>query len=389
MLCNYVNEHQDDCDVYVGPLRYGYNSHVHRTTRMTPFELGLSRPPPDFSLRSADGEAPPSDRGMQRTEFLKTLDGTIHKAHGSLRRTQARYKRDFDKRVRMINARLKPGDYAYRNPTDGAKTSNKLASPAVGPYRALASDKQTITIDREGVTERVSADRCVYAPPPTDAPRASATTSRDLANKVTEGTQFPVERLLKHCVVEDGTTEFFIKWADYDQPTWTARTHVPEELVSPYAKRLRTRTGRDLTSKVNAFVHCCGGCPQLRHRRGNKASRLGTDYAYERKMHPTEDSKRDREMPKRIYHQAHRTRRQGAKSEDITDCTTETVVLEHRVQEGRMRSPNKPEGVTVTLADRVRKLESKEDDKTYAQSKLTERRANTKRHEPLVTRRSA
>ncbi|CDF40838.1 unnamed protein product [Chondrus crispus] len=247
MLRNYVGEHQDDWDVYVGPLTYAYNSHVHRTTRTTPFELVLSRPPPEFSLRRADGDAPPSNRGNQRAEFLKTLDSTIQKAYGSLRRTQARYKRDFDKRIRRINSRLRPGEYVYLNPTDGAKTSNKLASPAVGPYRVLANDRRIITIDRDGVTERVSADRCVYAPPPIDAPRASTTTPRDLADKVTAGTQYAVERLLRHRVMEDGTTEFLIKWADYDAPTWTARTHVPEELVSRYAQRLRRRTGRDLT----------------------------------------------------------------------------------------------------------------------------------------------
>ena len=50
MLRNYVGEHQDDWDVYVRPLTYAYNSHVHRTTRTMPFELVLSRPPPEFSL---------------------------------------------------------------------------------------------------------------------------------------------------------------------------------------------------------------------------------------------------------------------------------------------------------------------------------------------------
>ena len=111
-----------------------------------------------------------------------------------------------------------------------------------------------MTIDRDGVTERVSADRCVYAPPPRDAPRTSTTTPADLADKVTEGTQYAVERLLRNRAMEDGTSEFLIKWADYDQPTWTARTHVPEELVSRYAKRLRTRTGRELLSELNADV---------------------------------------------------------------------------------------------------------------------------------------
>ena len=103
MLHNYVNEHQDDWDVYVGPLTYAYNSHIHRTTRTTPFELVLNRPPPEFSLRRSSGDMPLADRGTERAEFLKTVDATIQKAHGSLQRTKARYKRDFDKRVRWIN----------------------------------------------------------------------------------------------------------------------------------------------------------------------------------------------------------------------------------------------------------------------------------------------
>ena len=139
MLRYYVNEHQDNWDVNVGPLTYAYNSHVHRTTHTKPFELVLGRPPLEFSLRRADGDAPPSDRQTQRAHFFKTLDATIQKAYGSLRDTQARYKRDFDKRGRRVNARLKPGGYAYLNPTDRARTSNKLASPAVGPYRVLAN----------------------------------------------------------------------------------------------------------------------------------------------------------------------------------------------------------------------------------------------------------
>ena len=223
MLRNHVGEHQDDWDVYVGPLTYAYNSHVHRTTGTTPFELVLSRPPSEFSLRRAEGDTPPTDRGTQRAELLRTLDATIQKVYVSLHRTQARYKRDFEKCIRRINSRLRPGEYIYINPTDGGKTSNKLTSPALGPYLVLANDRRTITIDRDGVTEPVSADRCVYAPPPMGAPRASTTTLGDLADKVTAGTQYAVERLLRHRTTEDGTTEFVIKWADYDTPTWTAK----------------------------------------------------------------------------------------------------------------------------------------------------------------------
>ena len=78
MLCNYVNEHQDDWDVYLGPLTYAYKSHVHRSTRTTPFELVLSRPPPElaapppeFSLRRADGDAPPPIGGHSEPSYSR------------------------------------------------------------------------------------------------------------------------------------------------------------------------------------------------------------------------------------------------------------------------------------------------------------------------------
>ena len=78
------------------------------------------------------------------------------------------------RRPRTKNSR--PGEYIYLNPTDGAKTSNKQEYSVVGPYRNLLNHRRTITIDRDGVMERVSANRCVYAPLPTNGPRASTTT---------------------------------------------------------------------------------------------------------------------------------------------------------------------------------------------------------------------
>lgn len=108
---------------------------------------------------------------------------TIQKAYGSLRRKEARYKREIDTRVRRIKTRLKPGNYVYLNPIDGAETSKKLASPDVGPYQILANDQRTITIDHDGVTERVSANRCVYAPPPADVSRESTTTRVTLSTR--------------------------------------------------------------------------------------------------------------------------------------------------------------------------------------------------------------
>lgn len=103
--------------------------------------------------------------------------------------------------------------------TDRENTYNYLAPPAVGPYRVLANDRRTITIDCDRITGRFSADRCVYEPPLLDAPRARTDYTWDLAEKVTKSMQCAVERLLNHRIMEDGTTEFRIKWAEYDELT--------------------------------------------------------------------------------------------------------------------------------------------------------------------------
>ena len=103
MLRCYVEEHQNDWDRYASALTYAYNNHVHRGTGTTPFELILSRPPPPFSLHKAIRQRPAMER-RDRQEFLKQLDEAIQKPYGRLKKSQKRYKRDFDTRVRRSNA---------------------------------------------------------------------------------------------------------------------------------------------------------------------------------------------------------------------------------------------------------------------------------------------
>lgn len=54
-----------------------------------------------------------------------------------------------------------------------------------------------------------------------------------------------VARILRHSVAAgEDQLKFQIKWPD---PTWTTRTHVPEEVVSHYFRRLRE--GKDPTKR--------------------------------------------------------------------------------------------------------------------------------------------
>ena len=87
MLRNYVNEHQNDWDRYATDLTYAYNCHIHRSMDTTPFNLVLSRPPPEFSLHhSVKLRAPPT--AEEKNDYARRLDGAIQTAYSRLMRIQ-------------------------------------------------------------------------------------------------------------------------------------------------------------------------------------------------------------------------------------------------------------------------------------------------------------
>ena len=55
----YVDENPQDWDTYAPALTYAYNMHVHRSTGARPFDLVLSRPPPDFTTGPQVTRIPP------------------------------------------------------------------------------------------------------------------------------------------------------------------------------------------------------------------------------------------------------------------------------------------------------------------------------------------
>ena len=107
----------------------------------------------------------------------------------------------------------------------------------------IARDQRTFTIDRAGITERVNSDRVTRAPRPAGA--ISHPVAPRGTEKVTEGPEYTVERIFNHRVApEQDQLEILIKWADYEEPTWTRRSHVREELVSRYFRKRNRRANR-------------------------------------------------------------------------------------------------------------------------------------------------
>ena len=87
MLRFYVNEHQNVWERYATALTYSYNCHVHRSTNTTPFNLVLSRPPPEFSLHhSVKLRTPPT--AEQKNNYAKRLDDVIQTAYSRLMKTE-------------------------------------------------------------------------------------------------------------------------------------------------------------------------------------------------------------------------------------------------------------------------------------------------------------
>jgi len=84
----------------------------------------------------------------------------------ALRKTQQRYKRNFDHRVATRNADGKIGDCVY---TTNHDRQNKLKSKAIGPIVVIDADADasTFVIDIDGEEERISSDHVTPAPRPT------------------------------------------------------------------------------------------------------------------------------------------------------------------------------------------------------------------------------
>ena len=139
MLRCYVEEHQTDWDRYASALTYAYNNDVHRSTGTTPFQLVLSRPPPPFSLHRSLRQRPDPNKAT-RHEFLVNLDAAIQRAYVRLKKSQQRYKRDFDARVRRTNVDLKASDYVF---IDSSRGQGKRQSSARPPQVRSASSRET------------------------------------------------------------------------------------------------------------------------------------------------------------------------------------------------------------------------------------------------------
>jgi len=152
----------------------------------------------------------------------------------ALRKTQQRYKRNFDHLVATRNTDVKIGDYVY---TTNRDRQNKLQSEAIGPFVVIDTDADasTFVIDIDGEEERVSSDHVTTAPRPT----TTDTVPHPLLDGLDQrkpppatADEYVVDKLLGLRQTGDSHSAK-VRWFDYGSKddTWEPLENLPRILV--------------------------------------------------------------------------------------------------------------------------------------------------------------
>lgn len=237
MLRCYVEDHPGEWCTYAPAVCFAYNMSVHRSTGTTPFELVLSRPPPEFTL-DHNAQRLAATTPATREDFAHRLAIALHKARKTLLRTQRRYKQDFDKRLRPNNP-IKVGDSVFLNLAENSLKAPKLTHQVSGPFLVLEVARNTAVIQRGDVVERVSLDRVTRSPAAARPRRPNEPTPSDLAKKTRTGETWLFTSILEHREKPDGSLEFRVDWEGDFAPTWEPRENLPEESISRYLAQYR------------------------------------------------------------------------------------------------------------------------------------------------------
>ena len=186
VLRHYVAEHPKDWYLFTDALTYAYNTQTHSTTKLSPFELVLSRPPRALSLQ-AEPQLEKVGNAKYHAKWRVWLRGLMSTATVESKKSQERYRANYDKHIRASNEDYRPGTYIfvrrdYANPRTEAR--HKLAPVANGPYRIVSADQDTVDIQDGDDQERVTRDRIVPAPVQLSQPVTPSTTSIHDKNRV-------------------------------------------------------------------------------------------------------------------------------------------------------------------------------------------------------------
>lgn len=138
MLACYVDENQKDWDTFLPTLAFAYNTAVHSTTLMTPFELTYGRRPKvplDLLFKEPKLELYLDHEGYAR-EIQKVFYRAFDMVISSRDRSMDKNKLRFDRKVRAANFEVTDLVWIL-DTTKKVGKSSKLARKWKGPYEIL------------------------------------------------------------------------------------------------------------------------------------------------------------------------------------------------------------------------------------------------------------
>ncbi len=138
---HYVADHQHDWDLFSDAVTFAYNTQVHSVTKVSPFELVLSRPPNPLAIQPQPKIDFCKDKAQFQTNWVAWLERMFKSASKESKKVQERYKKYFDLRVRKPKRALSPGPLVFvRREYANPKTEKKheLSPIADGPYLVIS-----------------------------------------------------------------------------------------------------------------------------------------------------------------------------------------------------------------------------------------------------------
>ena len=238
MFMHYIEDNEDNWDELVPVLALANNSRPHRTTGGAPMDLVTPRRLSNFPLeRMPDGMTPDPSQSVVKAKdaFLVSVKVLLPQIRDTISKTQAWYKRDYERKVRPRRVSVTSGDWVnLQNQTRKHKLDPKLT----GPYEVLETDGRTYLVVQDGLPYRVSGDHVVPAGPvdPASRPKQPQVAVPDALQP--GGSEFVFEQFMDHKWDEEGVLWLLVRWFGYgpEDYTWEHSSRLPVAAVYWYCR---------------------------------------------------------------------------------------------------------------------------------------------------------
>jgi len=240
----FYEEHPRHWDRFLPAMSLAYNTYPQRATGMVPFDLQIPCRMPNLTVEGLAGSSPLASADgsplMVKRAIIQVLKELILTVRASLDEYQARYRRDWDSRVRPKNKDLAFGDWVYLRSQRGG---HKLLPKAFGPFEILDTDGTYLAIDQGDGEGRVNSNDDTRAPRPVPGPDSQPhrLTQAPLPDVYSsdEAPTWKIDRPLAIRHDADNGIVAKVRWATYGRgdDSWEPISGLPTHLVIRLAKQ--------------------------------------------------------------------------------------------------------------------------------------------------------